>query len=175
MKNLEQIANKVYGKINENTIMVYYNADLNNIPGFMCSPFSDGWFGSNSTKELIDYIFNIIIADYMLDSVMAFGDFDKVDEEEYDFEKSYKTYIAYKTINSTRCENLEKLRMLYAQNIDKEITYFEFVKLLVALEECTPNLGVELYFESYSTPYEARHSENLATERFDFEDLNENF
>ena len=175
MKNLEQISKKVYGKLDENSAVVYYTADLNNIPAFMCSPFCDGWFGAKSTNDLVSYIFEVIIANFMLDSVMAFGDYDKTDEEDYDFEQSLKVYKEYKTMNNQRSKYLDKIVKLYYENINKELSYLEFVKLLCLLEEYAPYIGIELTFESYSTPLDARHSENLATGKFDFEDLNENF
>ena len=175
MKNLEKISKSVYGKLDENSVVVYFTADLNNIPAFMCSPFCDGWFGSKSTKDLVAYIFEIIVGDFMLDSVMAFGDYDKTDEEDYDFEQSLKVYKEYKSMNDQRSKYLDKIVELYNANINKELSYIEFVKLLCSLEEYAPHIGIELYFESYSTPLDARHSENLSIETFDFEDLNDNF
>ena len=175
MKKLDDIANAVYQNIEEDSIMVYYSADLNNIPSFMCSPFSDGWFSSKNTKDLVSYIFEIIIANYLLDSVMAFGDYDKIIEDDFDFKQSLKVYINNKTMNESRKVYIKKLEDLYFSNINQNLTYLEFVKLLIELEKCTPNVGIDLYFKSYSNPFEARHSDYLATEKFDLENLNSNF
>ena len=37
----------VFGEINADTIVVYFKADLADVPPFMCSPFEDGWFWSS--------------------------------------------------------------------------------------------------------------------------------
>lgn len=129
MKKLEAIASKVYEEINEKSVTVYFNADLNDIAPFMCSPFNEGRFWLNNTKDLVNYIFEIIIANYLINDVMAFGDFN---------------------------------------NIDKELSYFNFVQLLIAIEKCTPGAGIDFEFESFSSPLETRHSRNLNVDKFDF-------
>ena len=175
MKKLETIANKVYEEINEKSITVFFTADLNDIAPFMCSPFNEGWFWANDTKDLVNYVFEIIIANYLINDVMAFGDFNNIDNEDFDFLQSIEIYKEYKTMNQHRTKAIETLVDLYNSNINKELSYFEFVKLLVAIEKCSPGAGIDLEFESYSTPLETRHSNNLSVEKFDFENLRNNF
>lgn len=175
MKKLEAIANKVYDQINEQSITVYFSADLNDIAPFMCSPFNEGWFWANNTKDLVNYVFEIIIANYLINDVMAFGDFNNIDNEDFDFLQSIEIYKEYKTMNKHRTQAINTLVELYNSNINKELSYFELVKLLIAVEKFSPGAGIELEFESFSTPLEARHSRNLSNEKFDFENLRSNF
>lgn len=175
MKNLDQIEKNVYGDITEKSFIVYYNADLNDIAPFMCSPFSEGWFWANNTKDLVNYIFEIIIANYLINDVMAFGDFNNINDEDFDFLMSIEIYKEYKTVNKQRTKSISELVDLYTKNIDKELTYFEFVKLLINIEKCSPGAGIELILESYSTPLETRYSKNLNIEEFDFINLRNNY
>lgn len=62
MKNVKEITKKVHGAIGANTFMLHFEADLNDIPPFMCSPFNDGWVWSESLEDLKSYIFEIIFA-----------------------------------------------------------------------------------------------------------------
>ena len=175
MKNLEKIASKVYENINEKSVTVYYNADLNDIAPFMCSPFNEGWFWADETKDLVNYVFEIIIANYLINDVMAFGDFNNINNEDFDFLKSIEIYKGYKTMNKQRTQAIETLVYLYNTNINKELSYFKFVELLISIEKCSPGAGIDLEFESFSTPLEARHSRNLNVDKFDFENLRNNF
>ena len=158
MKNLEKIASKVYEDINVKSVTVYYNADLNDIAPFMCSPFNEGWFWA-----------------YLINDVMAFGDFNNINNEDFDFLKSVEIYKEYKTMNKQRTHAIKTLVDLYNTNINKKLSYFEFVELLISIEKCSPGAGIDLEFESFSTPLEARHSRNLNVEKFDFENLRKNF
>lgn len=175
MKKLETIASKVYEEINEKSMTVYFNADLNDIAPFMCSPFNEGWFWANNTKDLVNYIFEIIIANYLINDVMAFGDFNNIDNEDFDFLKSIEIYKEYKTMNKQRTQSISALVDLYNSNIDKELSYFDFVQLLIAIEKCSPGAGIDLEFESFSSPLETRHSRNLNVDKFDFKNLRNNF
>lgn len=175
MINVDLISKKVYQNINEESVVVYYNADLNDIPSFMCSPFSEGWFWSNEPNDLVKYIFEVIIAEYLVDDVMAFGDYNNVENIIFSFELAVDLYLKYKKITITRTENINKLKSLYKKYIDKKINYLDFLKLLIELENITPQVGVDLKFESYISPLEARHSNNLRTENFDFKKFENNF
>lgn len=175
MKNLDIIANKVYEEINEKSITVYYTADLNDIAPFMCSPFNEGWFWSNNINDLVNYIFEIIIANYLINDVMAFGDFNNVDNKDYDFLQSVEIYKEYKKMNKQRTQSINTLIDLYNTNTNKELSYLEFIKLLIAIEKCTPGAGIDLEFESFSSPLETRHSRNLTIDKFDYENLRNNF
>ena len=106
---------------------------------------------------------------------MAFGDFNNIDNEDFDFLQSIEIYKEYKTMNKHRTQAINTLVELYNSNINKELSYFELVKLLIAVEKFSPGAGIELEFESFSTPLEARHSRNLSNEKFDFENLRSNF
>lgn len=175
MKKLEDIANKVYEKINEKSVVVHFTADLNDIAPFMCSPFNEGWFWANNTKDLVNYLFEIIIANYLINDVMAFGDFNNIDDEDFDFLQSIDIYKKYKTMNKQRTKSIDTLLDLYNSNINKDLSYFEFVKLLIDIEKYSPGTGIDSEFESYSTPLETRHSKNLNVVKFDFENLRNNF
>lgn len=175
MKNLDLIASKVYQEINEKSIVVYYSVDLNDIAPFMCSPFNEGWFWSVKTKDIFNYIFEIIIANYLINDVMAFGDFNNIDNKDFDFLESVEVYKKYKNINKIRMQAIKNLEYLYNENLNKELSYFELVKLLVNIENCAPKVGINLIFESFSTPFEARHSKNLNVETFDYINFKNNF
>ena len=175
MKDLELITSKVYKDINQNDIMIFYTADLNDIPPFMCSPYSEGWFWSKNTKELFDYIFEVIIANYLINDVMSFRDFNNIGNKDYDFIESIKIYKQYKKMNEKRFQSLNKLLSLYEDNMNKEISYKDLVIMLYNIEEIIPYTGVELKFETYSCPLETRHSRNLKNDKFNFKNLNENY
>ena len=175
MNKLQEIANKVNGKLTNESIVVYYNVSLNDIPPFMCGPFVEEWFGSNESKDIIEYVFEIILANFLINDVMAFGDFNNIGDKDYDFIESTQIYKKYKTMHEHRRNGLNQLIDLYNNNINKELTYIEVLKLLIEVEKIAPNVGIEIVLESYISPLEARHSKRLMIEKFDFENLNNNF
>lgn len=175
MKDLETIACRVFSDINERSVMVHYKADLNDVAPFMCSPFNEEWFWSNEIQNIVNYVFEIIIADYLINDVMAFGDFNNVGNKDFDFLQSVEIYKKYKTMNNQRTESINRLVVLYNLNINKKLSYLELVKLLIEIEKCSPGAGIDLEFESFSSPLETRHSRNLSVEKFDYKNLRKNF
>ena len=85
MVNLKNISNKVFGTLDERSVIVYYCADLNDISPTICSPFNEEWFWASNTKDLVNYIFEIIIANYLVNDVVAFGKV--LIEDSFDFLK----------------------------------------------------------------------------------------
>lgn len=175
MENLELITKNVYGEINEKSIVIFCRADLNDVAPFMCSPYTEDWFWSNSTNEIIKYIFEVIISNYLINDVMAFGDYNNIENQDFDFNKSIEIYKNYKNMNNERTNAVNKLIKIYKTNIDKELSYFELIRLLIDIETVVPNTGVNLEFDSFSSPLETRHSKNLKNTYFDFENLGKNF
>lgn len=175
MKNLDLITSKVYGELSENSMMVYYSIDLNDIPPFMSSPFTDGWFWANNTNDLIKYVFEILIANYFINDVMAFRDFNNIGNKDYDFIEAFNIYKKYKNMNEKREQALNRILSLYEENINKELSYKELIKLFYELEEYLPYTGIEIVLESYLCPLETRHSKNLKEEKFNNRNLIENY
>ena len=175
MKNLDLIIKNVNKEIEENTIMINYSIDLNDIPPFMCSPFLDGWFWSKNTNDIVKYTFEILIANYLLNDVMAFREFNNIGNKDYDFLESVDIYRRYKKMNEKREQSLNRVLEQYDMCIDQEISYKEMIKMFYVLEENLPYLGIELKVDTYSCPLETRHSKNLNTDKFDYNDLNNNY
>lgn len=162
----------VFGEINADTIVVYFKADLADVPPFMCSPFEDGWFWSNNTTDLIKYVLEDIIATYLVNSTLVFSDL-SFDDENITLESAIDFYKKNNELDSNRANILAKLL-----EIDKnmgEYSYIEMSKFFGELESMCMYFGIELRIENYRTPYDARHSENLLSERFNFEELDKNF
>ena len=64
MKNLKQIDSMVNKEMTEESVLIYFNVDLNDIAPFMCSPYAEGWLWADQIKILVEYsisIFYIII------------------------------------------------------------------------------------------------------------------
>lgn len=72
MTEIDKLYNSVSQKITDNTIMVSYVIDLLNIPSYMVSPFTEGWFWSGKTKDLINYTFDVLIANYLLNTILIY-------------------------------------------------------------------------------------------------------
>lgn len=175
MKNFNEIVKKVNQEINEESITVYFQAELNEVAPFMCNAYDEGWLWSNETKNIVNYVFEIIITNFLVDSLMAFEDYDQIDMDNYDFLKAVDFYKECISMSKQKTIAYNKLVKLYNVNIDRNISYLELVKLFVELEKCCLKLGVYLEFESYSSPLEARHSEKLSIHKFDFKNLKNNF
>lgn len=174
MKNFETIIKKVKSEVNENTIVVYYNADLINVSPFMCSPFMEEWIYSSNINEIIDYLFEIVISNYIINELLLTTNFNSENLDEIDFIQAIDIYKKNKSINEIEENTLKELLYLY-KNTKRKLTYLEFVKVLVQLENSCEKIGISLYFESYSNPLDARHSKNLSTEKFNYIVLKENF
>lgn len=173
MKNVKEITKKVHGAIGANTFMLHFEADLNDIPPFMCSPFNDGWVWSESLEDLKSYIFEIIVADYLINDAMAFGEYTNVGDKEFDFIEACKAYKSVKNAYKDRISAVEKLEKLYAE--DNACNYRDFVKMLYDVETSSQNAGLAFEFTSFSTPLEARHCGKLSSDTFDEKNLGANF
>lgn len=159
-------------KINDDTMMIYFTADLANVPPFMCSPFEDGWYYANNTADLIKYVLENIIATYLVNSTLVFSDL-SYDDEEITLEKAINFYKNNNELDPNKLTNLDKFLEIF--NSKKEYSYEEMSKLFCILESMCMYFGIDLKIESYKTPYDARHSENLTSDRFDYENLDKNF
>ena len=162
----------VFGEMNNETKVVYFNSDLDNVPAFMCSPFDEGWFWSKSTKDLVQFVLEVIIPSYLVNDVMIFGD-GEIEEDEIDFHNAVNFYRDNKDLSNELKDSLNELEEVY--NNLSEVSYLEMIKLFCRLESICSTLGIMLMLETYYSPIEARHSENLRNEKFDFESLLDNF
>lgn len=162
----------VFGDINDETIVVYFSVDLSDVPPFMCSPFEDGWFWSNNTSDLIKYVFEDIVATYLVNSTLVFSDL-SFDDENITLENAVDFYKKNNELDSNKITILDQFLEI-SKNISN-YSYAEMSKLFGKLESMCMYFGIELRLENFRTPYDARHSENLTSDRFDFEGLDKNF
>ena len=167
MTEIDKLYNSVSQKITDNTIMVSYVIDLLNIPSYMVSPFMEGWFWSGKTKELINYTFDALIANYLLNTILIYK---KIDiEDDVTFETALNAYTKY--FNS----DVSKIRKIYHTYYDCDLAYSDFSKLLLRLEDLLLDLNIKLVINSYASPYDARHSKMIKNDKFDVANLDENF
>lgn len=86
MIEIDKLYNFVCQKITDNTIVVSYVIDLLNTPSYMVSPFIEGWFWSTKTRDLINYTFDVLIANYLLNAI---SNFDKCNGTVYDIIRNH--------------------------------------------------------------------------------------
>lgn len=161
----------VFGEMNENTMVVYYSADLDNIPPFMCSPFDEGWFWSNNTKDLAKYVFEDIVATYLINGLMVYNELE-INEDDITFVNALKLCREYYKDDALKMQVLDKLNNLYYEN---SLSYVQMSKLFIEIERVCEYLGINIRLETYYTPYDVRHSKNLLSDKFDLDDLIKNF
>ena len=174
MKNLKLINQNIQKDVTENTVMVEFKIDINNVAPFMCSPYAESWIWSENIKDLNNYIFDLLIPEYLINVLMASGN--EIDDKEYSFEEAinmYKNsgYVANKEME----ESLNELVEMYNMYDEKESTYIEFIKMIIRLEEVLNILDIDFKAICYANPYEARFSNSLRTDKFDYKNLANNF
>ena len=84
MIDFKRINEAVKKDVTENSIMMAFSIDLNNVAPFMCSPFVEDWIWSEKTKDLNNYLYEVLIPTYLVNSIIAF-DNDDVEDKEYSF------------------------------------------------------------------------------------------
>lgn len=174
MKNLELINNNVHKEVNENSILIELMIDIENTSPFMCSPFFETWIWSNNTKDLNNYLYDLLIPEYLINVLIAYGI--ELENDYYSFDEAITVYKnSIDNISSEKINSLNILKSMYEKYIYKETTYLEFIKMLIKLERILLELEINFKTISYANPYEARYSKSLKTERFDFENLEKNF
>lgn len=171
MIDFKRINEAVKKDVTENSVMMAFSIDLNNVAPFMCSPFVEDWIWSEKTKDLNNYIYEVLIPTYLVNSIIAF-DIDDVEDKEYSFVEAISLY---KENNKEKESEIKELEDMYNEYIDKEITYLEFIKMAIKLEGVLEKVSIEFKTRCYANPYETRFSSMLKTDRFDFEDLNKNY
>lgn len=171
MIDFKRINEAVKKDVTENSVMIAFSIDLNNVAPFMCSPFVEDWIWSEKTKDLNNYIYEVLIPTYLVNSIIAF-DNDDVEDKEYSFVEAISLY---KENNKEKESEIKELEDMYNEYIDKEITYLEFIKMAIKLEGVLEKVSIEFKTRCYANPYETRFSSMLKTDRFDFEDLNKNY
>lgn len=172
MINFQKINELVKKDVTEKSIMLSFSIDLNNVAPFMCSPFVEDWIWSENTKDLINYIFEILIPTYLVNSLIASGDDEELEEKDYEFKEAIEIY---RKAHNDSLNSINSLKAMYAKFFDKEIQYLDFIKMTIKLEEVLEKLSVDFKSRSYVNPYEARYSSMLKTDKFDFKNLNNNF
>lgn len=168
-----EIINNVKKEIKEDTIMVSYKIDID-VPPFMCSPFSEEWIWSKRTLDLNKYIYEILIPEYLIDSVSVYND-DLIEDKQYSFDEAIELFKKSDKFSETMLKNISVLKDMYIMYRSLEITYVEFIKMLIKLEELLNSIGILFEFISYANPYEARTSNMLKTDKFDYINLQNNF
>lgn len=171
MIDFKRINEAVKKDVTENSVMMAFSIDLNNVAPFMCSPFVEDWIWSENTKDLSNYIYEVLIPTYLVNSIIAF-DNDDVEDKEYSF---IEAVSLYRENNKEKESEIKELEDMYNEYIDKEITYLEFIKMAIKLEGVLEKVSIEFKTRCYANPYETRFSSMLKTDRFDFEDLNKNY
>lgn len=171
MIDFKRINEAVKKDVTENSVMMAFSIDLNNVAPFMCSPFVEDWIWSENTKDLNNYIYEVLIPTYLVNSIIAF-DNDDVEDKEYSF---IEAVSLYRENNKEKESEIKELEDMYNEYIDKEITYLEFIKMAIKLEGVLEKVSIEFKTRCYANPYETRFSSMLKTDRFDFEDLNKNY
>lgn len=172
MINFQRINESVKKDVTEKTIMMSFSIDLNNIAPFMCSPFVEDWIWSEKTEDLTNYIYEVLIPTYLINSVIAFGENEQIEDKDYGFKEAIKIY---RKENKNNQENIKKLETMYEEFINKEISYLDFIKMTIKLEEVLEILSIEFKTRCYANPYETRFSTMLKTDKFDYENLSRNY
>lgn len=171
MIDFKRINEAVKKDVTENSIMMAFSIDLNNVAPFMCSPFVEDWIWSEKTKDLNNYIYEVLIPTYLVNSIIAF-DNDDVEDKEYSFAEAISLY---RKNNEEKESEIKELEDMHNEYSGKEITYLEFIKMAIKLEGVLEKVSIEFKTRCYANPYETRFSSMLKTDRFDFEDLNKNY
>ena len=171
MIDFERINEAVKKDVTEDSVMMAFSIDLNNVSPFMCSPFVEDWIWSENTKDLNNYIYEVLIPTYLVNSIIAF-DNDDVEDKEYSF---IEAISLYRENNKEKELEIKELEDMYNEYSGKEITYLEFIKMAIKLEGVLEKVSIEFKTRCYANPYETRFSSMLKTDKFDFEDLNKNF
>lgn len=171
MIDFKRINEAVKKDVTENSVMMAFSIDLNNVAPFMCSPFVEDWIWSEKTKDLNNYIYEVLIPTYLVNSIIAF-DNDDVEDKEYSFAEAISLY---RKNNEEKESEIKELEDMHNEYSGKEITYLEFIKMAIKLEGVLEKVSIEFKTRCYANPYETRFSSMLKTDRFDFEDLNKNY
>lgn len=171
MIDFKRINEAVKKDVTENSVMMAFSIDLNNVAPFMCSPFVEDWIWSEKTKDLNNYIYEVLIPTYLVNSIIAF-DNDDVEDKEYSFAEAISFY---RKNNEEKESEIKELEDMHNEYSGKEITYLEFIKMAIKLEGVLEKVSIEFKTRCYANPYETRFSSMLKTDRFDFEDLNKNY
>ena len=163
MKKLDLIVNNVFNEsnLNEDIMIIYYHVDLLTVPPFMESPFTEDCIWSDKTNDIIKYVFEIILSNYLINDIMLFGNFIYNNNEEYDFIKTLNIYKKYKTLDEDKNKIVDILEKLYYENIDKELNFKELVRLLFVLEDWCKLIGIDLFFEPFINPHHCRYSKRI--------------
>ena len=131
----------VFGEMNKETMVVNFYSDLENVPACMCSPYDEGWFWSNNTKDLIQFVLEVIIPSYLVNDVLLFDDAE-IDEDDIDFKNAINFYRQNKELTDDLNESLDKLEEIY--NNLHEVSYLEMIEVFLKLELLSSKLGIVL-------------------------------
>ena len=175
MKNLNLINENVQKEVTEKTVMVEFKIDINNVAPFMCSPFAESWIWSEDIRDLNNYIFELLIPEYLINVLMAY-DNENIEDKEYSFDEAIKMYESSKYVTSESMrKSIDELKLMYNRYVEINITYLEFIKMIIKLEKVLKILDIDFQGICYANPYEARFSNSLKTDKFDYDNLTNNF
>lgn len=163
--------NKINNKMTEKTHVISYVIDLLDIPPFMCSPFLEGWIWGENLHELLNYLFEELIGPYLSNSLLLSSDVDLEKLDELSFLETTKIYINLVPNSKNDINSLIEEYM----NINNKITYIDFLNILIRLETLVKKFNIDLKIESYYSPLEARNSKMLKSNKFNYENLLDNF
>lgn len=163
---MEKIVN---GKISENTHVISYVMDLLDVPPFMCSPFIEGWIWSDRPNEILKYIFDELISTYLINSLIFSKNYE-VENDEVTFIEAVNLYTDYIEKSEQIMKLLEEYKL-----VDNDLNYLDLLKSLINLSSVLKDLNIDFRTEAYFSPLEARRSNMLKTDKFDYLNLNANF
>lgn len=175
MINRNKIINNIQQKITEQTYMLEFQVDVNNTPSFMIAPFCEQWIWSENVNDLLEYLFGIMIPEYLINVLLIYYS-DLVTKDEYSFLEAVLLLQEsghLKTIEMQKA--LDKLIKRYYEYRAREYSYLDFIKMIIELEKILEKLDIFFQGICYANPYETRFSRSLRTEQFDYNNLNNNF
>ena len=173
MKDLKKIIANISKEVTEESIMVEYSIDID-IPPFMCSPYDENWIWSRNTIDLNKFIYNILIPEYFINMTTVFNG-DIVEDKYYSYLEAVDLFKKSDKYSTSLDTYLNELLGMYNNYNDREVSYLEFTKMLIDLENILNHVGILFKPISYANPYDARNSKMLKTNHFDYENLRSNF
>ena len=173
MEDLKKIIANISKEVNEDSIMVEYTIDIDT-PPFMCSPYDENWIWSKNTIDLNRFIYDVLIPEYLINMTSVFNG-DIVEDKYYPYLEALELFKKSDKYSSNIDKHLDELSEMYDTYNDKEISYLEFIKMLIRLEKVLNHTGICFKPISYVNPYEARFSKMLKTNYFDYKNLEKNF
>ena len=173
MDKIKTIIDNVRKDVTEDTIMVSYSIDID-APAFMCSPYDENWIWSKKTIDLNKFLYDVLVPEYLINLVAIFNS-DRVEDKFYSLDEAMELFKLSDKYSQNMDKYLVQLKDMYLNYNDNEISYIEFIKMLIKWEDVLKHIGILFDSISYANPYETRTSDMLKTDKFDYVNLSNNF